>query len=39
MMLTFNIGYMIVVVNKMDAVNYDRAVFDKACKYIKKMLK
>lgn len=31
-MLTFNIGCMIVVVNKMDAVNYDKAVFNKACK-------
>lgn len=34
MMLTFNIGHMIIVVNKMDAVNYDRAVFNKACKHI-----
>ena len=33
-MLTFNIGCMIVVVNKMDAVNYDKAVFNKACKQI-----
>ena len=38
-MLTFNIGCIIVVVNKMDAVNYDKAVFGKACKYVGEMLK